>query len=291
MNKEKILYKLKGHEKFPLREGWLNKGIVSVNDNPKIFLGTIGADKLGVGNNMVKSIRYWMQAFELIDEKMKSGAKLSQLGELIYKYDLFFEDLFTLWLLHSIIAKNREKATVWYMFFNKCDIDEAKKEDFFEIIKKEIFNYIGNNRKAPDSSIKDDIEVLLKMYGKNKDINEDPEDKNTSPFTVLGLIKKEEKVYLKKQPDLRKFSVWIVLYELSNMFENEKSLSIDRIAEGENGLVHIYNLSRVTVNSYLDQLGNEGYIKVDRTAGLDVVYPKNIMKPLEVIEEYYKEHK
>lgn len=40
-------------------------------DNPKVFSGNDGPDSLGVGNNMVKSIRYWMQAFDLIEESQK----------------------------------------------------------------------------------------------------------------------------------------------------------------------------------------------------------------------------
>ena len=29
--------KLKGHETFALREGWLNKGLAKVDANPKVF--------------------------------------------------------------------------------------------------------------------------------------------------------------------------------------------------------------------------------------------------------------
>lgn len=69
---EKVNYKLKGHEKFPLREGWLNKGLMAVSINPKVFSGNEGHDHLGVGTNMVKSIRHWMQSCNLI-EKRKDG--------------------------------------------------------------------------------------------------------------------------------------------------------------------------------------------------------------------------
>ena len=32
-----IKIRLQGHEKFPLREGWLNKGIKAVKNNPMVF--------------------------------------------------------------------------------------------------------------------------------------------------------------------------------------------------------------------------------------------------------------
>lgn len=55
----KVIYKLKGHEKFPLREGWINKGLsVAKEKGTHIFLESQGPDMLGVGTNMVKSIRY-----------------------------------------------------------------------------------------------------------------------------------------------------------------------------------------------------------------------------------------
>ena len=48
--------RLKGHETFILREGWLAKGLKAVSDNPKVFSEYAGADALGVGTNMAKAI-------------------------------------------------------------------------------------------------------------------------------------------------------------------------------------------------------------------------------------------
>ena len=46
-------------------------------------------------------------------------------------------------------------------------------------------------------------------------------------------------------------------------------------------------MTRVTVNKYLDDLEMMGYIRVDRTAGLDMIYPVNVKSPIEIIEDYY----
>lgn len=205
--------KLKGHEKFPLREGWLNKGIRGVQKNAKIFTGNDGPDILGVGTNMVKSIRYWMQSFMLIEESPKEGATLSTMGRLIEQYDLYLEDYFSLWILHSCIAKNDDRATVWYLFFNKCAAEEFKKDELFEVLRKELIVYAGTDT-FPDASLKDDIDVLLNMYSRNNS-DDDPEDKNKSPFATLGLVKKEKDVYYKQQPDISKFNEKIVLYEFA----------------------------------------------------------------------------
>ena len=39
--------KLKGHETFTIREGWLDKGLKAVSDNGKVFSENYGADALG----------------------------------------------------------------------------------------------------------------------------------------------------------------------------------------------------------------------------------------------------
>ena len=82
-------FRLKGHEKFQLREGWITKGLYSVSKNPKIFTGNDGTDQLGVGNNMVKSIKYWMLAMGLIGEDQRNGAELTELGKMIYRYGYY----------------------------------------------------------------------------------------------------------------------------------------------------------------------------------------------------------
>ena len=48
MADEKIKIRLQGHEKFVLREGWLNKGITQVKENPVVFLGKDAPDVFGI---------------------------------------------------------------------------------------------------------------------------------------------------------------------------------------------------------------------------------------------------
>ena len=84
--------KLKGHETFALREGWLNKGLAKVDANPKVFSENYGADALGVGSNMAKAIRYWLKAGKFMEEPPKEGAKLTDIGQIIFKEDKYLED-------------------------------------------------------------------------------------------------------------------------------------------------------------------------------------------------------
>ena len=278
-----VAIRLKGHEKFHLREGWITKGLYGVSNNPKVFIGNEGTDQLGVGTNMVKSIKYWMLAMGLIGEDQRNGAELTELGKMIFKYDAFLEDDVSLWLLHSFIAKNSFRATVWYLFFNKCQAEEFTKEELFNVLKKELIAYAETDA-FPDSSLRDDIDVMLNMYSKDI-VNDDPEDKNKCPLASLKLIRKEGNIYYRQQPDMRHFRDEIILYELGQIFETESSASIDSVAELA---ANIYHLLRVAVNNILDRLDNAGYITVNRTAGLDEIYPNDKIPVDKVIEDYYK---
>ena len=122
-----IKIRLQGHEKFALREGWLAKGLKAVKLYPLVFQKE-GTDILGVGTNMVKSIRFWLNVYGLIEENQRSGAKLTSLGEIVFNYDRYFEDIFTIWMLHIIITSNSKEATSWYIFFNKCELEEFDKK-------------------------------------------------------------------------------------------------------------------------------------------------------------------
>jgi hypothetical protein len=47
-----------GHETFPFRYLWLKKGFDAVRDNPGAFTRPDATTTLGVGKNMVRSIRH-----------------------------------------------------------------------------------------------------------------------------------------------------------------------------------------------------------------------------------------
>lgn len=281
----KIKIKLQGHEKFALREGWLNKGLIMIEKNPTAFQGKDGPDIFGIGNNMVKSLRYWLKSFGLIEEVPGKGAKLTDIGQLILQNDPYFEDLFTIWLLHSYIAKNKDEATSWYMFFNKVEVQDLEKDQIENILLREISKYAAGITFS-EKSVGNDLDVLLNMYGKVKE-QRDPEDKSSSPLAQLGLIKNVGGKYSKNHPSRKDINDFIVLQELAYLLDGKDSISIDDVINGENGLAKIYQLSDVTANEILDRLDTLEYIRVNRTAGLDVIYKSKEFSAISVITEYY----
>ena len=97
-----------GHETFACKSHWLKRGYEFVlggnnfNDDEAVV-------KLGVGKNMVASIKFWMKAFGLLDQDLK----LTQLSKNLLDntgYDPFIEDIGSLWLMHYNIIKEIGKG-------------------------------------------------------------------------------------------------------------------------------------------------------------------------------------
>ena len=90
--------KFRAHDTFFIRKGWLSKGMRNVVANPDVFV-TKDKDRnpmdiLGIGANMVKALRYWLQVVGLTAEASKGQRvqSLTALGELVYKHDPYIEE-------------------------------------------------------------------------------------------------------------------------------------------------------------------------------------------------------
>lgn len=296
MNNSDLKYKLKGNESFCIREGWLNKGITAIQTTPEIFSMSNAMDVLGIGSKMVKSLKFWLLATGLAQEKKVKNSKnilklTDNLGEVINQYDKYFEDIFTLWMLHYHIVSQIEICTIWNLFFNKFDVTDFSKSNMVNKMIDE-FNKIFNRDKVVVNSISDDCGSILKMYSISSENDmSDPEDNLSSPFSELGLIKRSDRdrgIYSKIKPVYDKLDRLAVLYIIvSNMGEGNLSADIDTLISQENNIGKVLNLDRTMINEYLDQLKQEGYITLNRTAGLDKVYLNKKISPKDILIEYY----
>ena len=100
-----------GHESFTLRYGWLTKAVRAISDDPNIFAQEDALVRLGVGKNMVRSIRHWAIVCGIIEpapELGRSAFQVSDLGKFLLGkkgVDQFLEDprhLPKIWLDHSL---------------------------------------------------------------------------------------------------------------------------------------------------------------------------------------------
>ena len=63
--------KFRAHDTFFIRKGWLSKGMKCVKAKNDVFVSKVEnpMDVLGIGSNMVKALRYWLQTVGLTVEQ------------------------------------------------------------------------------------------------------------------------------------------------------------------------------------------------------------------------------
>ena len=275
--------RMKRHESFSIREGWLAKGLQAVKDNDKIFLSSEATDILGIGTNMVKSLKYWMLASKLIVDENRS-VSLSSFGELLYKYDKYLEDEFSWWLIHIMMILNKEDAYIFNTFFNKCIFKNFSKGDIY----KQISNSLDSqNIDYNEKILQDEINMIIKTYSIDEKID-NPENNFICPLTDLNLIRKVDKdLYEKNKPEYKDLNYLIVYYLITIITKDKDSISINDLVSIENSPIKILNLDKNLLNEYLDEMKRNNLIIINRTAGLNMVYLRCKMTLEEIVKEYY----
>lgn len=275
--------KLKGHESFSIREGWLTKGLFEVKNNSKLFSRKDLNDLLGIGTNMVKSLKFWLQVSGLIEESKKNEYILSKLGELIYKYDPYLEDNFSLYFIHINIVTNVERALIWNLFFNKCNINSFSKKDLQEQIQ-----YIldSENLEYNEKILTDELSVLIKTYLIDEN-NDTPENNFSCPLSDLKLIKRLSKDnYSKEKSQMNNLNELVVYYLILNNSEKD-DINIEDLIKKDNSVGKLLNLDKVLLNEYLDILKKQELITINRTAGLNMLYINKRMSIEEIFCKYF----
>lgn len=283
-------YRIKGHESFVPRDGWLTKGLRAVANDSLVFTQNAGADVLGVGTNMAKSIRYWLRASKLTDEQgLRAGVTLSPLGNLILEHDPYFEDLFSLWLVHVNIVRNAQLATSWNVFFNDIDISSFKRDELTVLMKDALIERTGET-KLSERSIRDDCAAILQMYSPGgKMWYDDPEEKKVSPFSSLGLLDVTSRgSYERLRPAVDAIDPLLIYYMIAELLIKDGSITIESLLIDQDMPGKVLNLNRVILNDYLDALQERGHIIINRTAGLDIIYAGSRISPESVVQEHYE---
>ena len=109
----------------------------------------------------------------------------------------------------------------------------------------------------------------------------------------MGLLSHgdERGIYQKNKPLYSQLDPLAVLYVIvSNMSGDKHGAAINALLTEDNNIGKIFLLDRSMANDYLDRLRQEGYIQINRTAGLDMIYLKENITPKEILELYYQQN-
>ena len=283
-------FRLKGNASFTIREGWLSKGLRQVSRDPEVFLKDDATEVLGVGSAMVKSIRFWMQATGLTTEPASGRRKqtLTPLGELILQYDPYFEDDYSLCQAHYHLATNPSLSTVWYLLFNHFSARRFSRSDM-ETSLLATFEEMGGTDFSV-ASFSDDCTTALRTYVADPDREGTPEDNMQCPLVSLGLIiESSVGLYEMAAPLRSRLHPRMVLYMMLDRLETlgESSVSLDRLLNEPCQVGKVFHLSSHHLLGYLDDLQSDGCLTMQRTAGLNMIYPNAQLTSLSVAQDYY----
>ncbi len=287
--------KFRGHETFFIRKGWLYKGMSNVVLEPGVFQGAAGnpMDVLGIGANMVKALRYWLIATRMTAEPRagKKNQTLTELGQIIYNNDPYMEEIGSIWLVHYMLANNEDEATAWYIFFNEFNKTEFTVDDFHSAIVKYIRMIEGANIPS-DRAIEDDFNCIMNTYVSRSKLNPakvHPESNIDCPLGELGLVDVVDKrngIYKKTSPKADMIPELVLLAAIIDKAQ-ENQIRISSLQNDKGYIGKVFNMDSITLINALYKLETLGYIKVIRTAGLDVIDIETAMTFQDCVQAYY----
>lgn len=275
------------HETFYIREGWLYKGMAAIkaaeaeDQLPTIFLDRDAPERLGIGRNMVRALRFWIQATGLTTEEREEGRtthRLSEFGEWVWTNDRYFEDEATLWLIHYKLVTQKEQATSWYWFFNHFNSTTFDYETCLEALNTWVISDLPEQM-IVRNSLKKDLDILLRTYIPN-DRPTTPENLKECPLSRLGLLSsvgnKQESRYRRLSINSGRLPVLVLLYVLIDRQQAQRSdtlqVSLSQVLREPMNAGRVFSLTTAALADLLANLNKQHpdwSVRFVRTAGLD----------------------
>src|SRR5690625_5190949 len=148
------------HQSFYLRDRWLGKGLRALQENERFFFLDDAFERLGLGKNMVQSLRHWLLATDcaIIDGVGKNRImKLTSFGKWLLENDPALKYMDTIAILHYNIVSEVEPSSSWYWYFNLNNEIISDKEDLF--IRLSQWVQERETRVVSENSIQRDVDV------------------------------------------------------------------------------------------------------------------------------------
>lgn len=273
------------HETFHIREGWLFKGMDAVRRDPTVFLAKDASERLGLGKNMVRALRFWMTATGLTEEYRENRRTCQRLtdpfGQLVWEHDRYLEEEGTLWLIHYHLVRGQGAATAWYWFFNRFSQPVFDQSSFVSALHSWV---IGAEEKSiSEKSLKRDFDCLVRTYLSDRQARS-PEDLMECPLAQLGLLAEADNGRVRRyrllRPDPARIDPLVLLYVLLHWQEGKsnknqsgsRQVGLAQVLREPGNAGRVFNLGTVGLSEGLIRLNDEHpdlAVRLTRTAGLD----------------------
>lgn len=281
------------HETFHIRTGWLKKGYDAINtkDSSLFFYQTNASDILGVGKNMVLSIKYWCTALNIIElfkEKNQYHYFTTDFSKFLFKYDEYLEDPASNWLLHYNLISSFENAPTWFYAFYKLSLKDFNKNSFTMSFKLFLKKYSGL-KETSDKTLDSDFLALIRTYCERLGTsNKTKEDVLDSPFANLELIAPENdnlnfrfKVGPKNNlpSEVIAYSIYQFIKKNKNIYNGSSiQINIDKLMWEPYSPGMAFKLDTETLIHYIEDICNKkllGHADYSTTAGIKQILITN----------------
>lgn len=154
-----------GHETFACRFSWIPKAVKLLCEDPVALSDDDEAmSALGLGKNMVRALRFWLEVFDVAIADRGSW-NLTSFGEAVFGrsgYDPYLERVETQWLLQWKVATQLERPLfAWrHVFFRRHRVDFTRSEVLGELRRESRLAGYDHS----DVTLKQHLDVFLHSY-------------------------------------------------------------------------------------------------------------------------------
>ena len=276
-----------GHETFQCRHLWLKKGYDYVKSG-KFFTAEDAVVHLGLGKNMVISIRFWMRAFDLLD----ADDQLTEFAHQMFSddgLDPYLEDDASLWLLHYKLVK-KNHATLYNILFNEFRKEkiEFTKEQFWNHIRYKYGEYV--DAKTKQTTIDSDFIVFVRMYVGDPE-SKDKEDIIAGILTELRLVRSINKnTYTVEPMERKELPEAVILYALAENEQYGISINFQTLLSDRDSPGSIFAVNEAGMYAKMEALAenHSDFIVFKDDAGVrELQFKGNKPNPYTILKRHY----
>jgi hypothetical protein len=301
-------YRISGHEKFPCRYSWLPKAVRGLSANPKLFSNEEEAMvDLGVGKNMVRSIRFWSQSAGVVASLKNGGYSLTKFGIALLGQnglDPFLEDIRTLWLIHWNLATDTQNPLLaWDFLLSRWQEPELVRSTVLSALAREGAKSVD---KLSVVTLEQHFDTFIHTYvptrGRKGEVQEDNLD---CPLVELELILKvgdrelessvgkREPIYAfrrEEKPDITPEVFSYCLYDFwQKRHGTESTLPLAEVAHGHGSPGRVFRLPEddIRVRAEILERQRGGPFRYTESANLQQITRDVTVDPIELLKEIY----
>lgn len=282
-----------GHDTFHCKQQWLLKGSHFMNNKGySAFNNPLEAiQELGVGKNMVSSLKYWLEAFYIV-----SNHNFTDFGKIIFgedQLDPYLEDEGTVWLLQYYICQNGH-ASIFKIIFSEFFSDKVS----YEFTESKVINYLNriiserDLKAISENTLATDFKVFIRSYVASSNESKTLEDDFNSPLLELKLIDSIGGGNFSLNKTERNIPLHIFAYSVLDIAEKQNLTSVN-FKTLQDTIGNYFCLSNDSLEDHILKLKNISPLFVyNEDAGMANIQLKDniLQQKTKILKRHYEEY-